>query len=516
MKKSKFIGSSSWKVNSKTPNPSPDTHHKVVFAIKQKRLKKIERILFHVSDPHSQAYGKFLSRSEVAELTSNINSTEAVLEALRRIDGVVIFSVSIYGEYIAAIAPVFIWESLFQSKFYYFYHKNHKAARMPSFILPASFSEHVSCVFNIIDFPFPLELKKTISPLDLETTAPIYKEKIAQRTFPPVAILNQYVAIAAPSYINYIHNISNNTGNSRGSQLIYSTVNQSYSKADLTSFQATFQLPPQLPIKNINGYVTEGPCKNASFCAEANLDTQWIMAIAQNIPTTVFYDQSADFVTWIELMANYSNPPLVMSISYATMEGYMDPTELDQWNIEAIKLGVQGVTLVAASGDSGVSGFFDDPKYCGYGPVFPCSSPYVTSVGALQPQISESSGKFTISSLVACQSNMGGSATSGGGFSNYYPTPSWQSRAVSTYFNSLPIKPYTNTTGPSQEQQLPQKSYNTKGRGYPDISAWGAYVWLEINGTLHTAAGTSVSAPIVAGMISLVNAQRLQNGLHPL
>jgi len=237
----------------------------------------------------------------------------------------------------------------------------------------------------------------------------------------------------------------------------------------------------------------------------------------KKIPTTVFYDQSEDFVSWIVLMANFSNPPLVMTISYGTLEGYMHSTELDQWNTEAIKLGLQGVTLVASSGDSGVSGVFDDLKYCGYGPVFPCSSPYVTSVGALQPQISGSSGKFTVSSLVACQSNLGGSVTSGGGFSNYYPTPSWQSQAVSTYFNSLPtkLKPYTITTGPPR-QQLPQKSYNSKGRGYPDISAWGAYVWIKINGTLHIAAGTSVSAPIVAGMISLVNAQRLQNGLHPL
>ena len=49
-----------------------------------------------------------------------------------------------------------------------------------------------------------------------------------------------------------------------------------------------------------------------------------------------------------------------------------------------MKLSLMGVTLVAASGDDGVAGApaRTDPVRCGYYPMFPASSPYVTSVGA--------------------------------------------------------------------------------------------------------------------------------------
>ena len=54
------------------------------------------------------------------------------------------------------------------------------------------------------------------------------------------------------------------------------------------------------------------------------------------------------------------------------------------FNIEAIKLGVQGVTIVVAAGDDGVANYaarFNEEK-CGYHPIWPGGSPYVLSVGA--------------------------------------------------------------------------------------------------------------------------------------
>jgi tripeptidyl-peptidase-1 len=53
------------------------------------------------------------------------------------------------------------------------------------------------------------------------------------------------------------------------------------------------------------------------------------------------------------------------------------------FNTEAMKLGLQGVTLVAASGDDGANSGYGN-GYCFYDPKFPASSPYVTAVGATQ------------------------------------------------------------------------------------------------------------------------------------
>ena len=51
-----------------------------------------------------------------------------------------------------------------------------------------------------------------------------------------------------------------------------------------------------------------------------------------------------------------------------------------------MKLGLMGVTLLAAAGDDGAPGYDvrDGDLTCGYHPIFPATSPYVTAVGATQ------------------------------------------------------------------------------------------------------------------------------------
>lgn len=58
--------------------------------------------------------------------------------------------------------------------------------------------------------------------------------------------------------------------------------------------------------------------------------------------------------------------------------------------------------------------------------------------------------------------------------------------------------------------------YSTKGRGYPDISAASNNYLTFIGGQMYVLCGTSASAPVVAGMISLINAQRALWGLSSM
>lgn len=55
----------------------------------------------------------------------------------------------------------------------------------------------------------------------------------------------------------------------------------------------------------------------------------------------------------------------------------------EAFDIQAMKLGVRGVTLLAAAGDDGA--VTPDARksfiHCRYSPQFPASSPYVTAVG---------------------------------------------------------------------------------------------------------------------------------------
>ena len=51
-----------------------------------------------------------------------------------------------------------------------------------------------------------------------------------------------------------------------------------------------------------------------------------------------------------------------------------------------------------------------------------------------------------------------------------------------------------------------------QGRGYPDVSLVAVRYLTIIQGTQFNMYGTSASAPVFAGMISLVNAERERNG----
>jgi tripeptidyl-peptidase-1 len=138
-----------------------------------------------------------------------------------------------------------------------------------------------------------------------------------------------------------------------------------------------------------------------------------------------------------------------------------------------------------------------NPKKCGYNPSFPASSPYVTAVGATQ-------GPESGAAEIACTSDQGGVITTGGGFSTKFSAPSYQTAAISGYFAAL------NST------QQPASGYATSGRGYPDVAMAGLNYEVVIGGNTYQVSGTSASAPVVAGMVSLVNAQRLAAGKKPL
>lgn len=94
---------------------------------------------------------------------------------------------------------------------------------------------------------------------------------------------------------------------------------------------------------------------------------------------------------------------------------------------------------------------------------------------------------------------------SGGGFSNYWPAPSYQESTLANYFATTP-PPYNNLT------IYGTPYYNKTGRGYPDVSAIGLNILLYADGLPNFVGGTSASAPIFASIITLINERRLKAG----
>jgi subtilase family serine protease len=88
---------------------------------------------------------------------------------------------------------------------------------------------------------------------------------------------------------------------------------------------------------------------------------------------------------------------------------------------------------------------------------------------------------------------------SGGGFSRFYPQPSWQASAVNSYLRS-------SVTFPSSSY------YNASNRAIPDVSMYGAGFPLIIGGEITVVGGTSLSSPLFAVVVSMLNEVSLNAG----
>jgi tripeptidyl-peptidase-1 len=223
-----------------------------------------------------------------------------------------------------------------------------------------------------------------------------------------------------------------------------------------------------------------------------------------------------------KLQCGVYEAPKVVSISYGGDEQGFPQAYAERQCLEYMKLGLQGTTVVISSGDSGVgsndgcivsdpTGFNATTSQSGtiFNPDWASSCPYVLAVGST-----------TLPSGANVRKDAEIATTrfpSGGGFSNFYATPDYQSSAVSAYLNkyqpiggasSYPYYTADNGTGVGANGGI----YNRGGRGYPDVAACGDNVVIYYQGTSQLIGGTSASAPIFASLLTLVNEARLNAG----
>jgi len=255
---------------------------------------------------------------------------------------------------------------------------------------------------------------------------------------------------------------------------------------------------------------------------EGELDIQYVAGLGLNVDNWFWIEGGT---TWLYGFAThfFSTPsvPLVISISYGWSEadqceegiGAQECQQLGvdsagfvtRVNVEFQKIGIRGISIFSASGDSGANGRTDGDCVLPYlKPDYPAASPFVTSVGATEihnavfnlpnnPPVC-TSGSYSCASggTEAAVSYAQAFFASGGGFSNVGVRPSYQTTAVQNYLNS--------------GVKLPPDSYynKTQGRGYPDIAAFGSDV-LIYDGGMTPVGGTSCSSPISAGMFAVLN-----------
>lgn len=301
----------------------------------------------------------------------------------------------------------------------------------------------------------------------------------------------------------------------------------SYNKQDL----ATFFKQTDLASEGISD--TVGPYNGAEPDTEATLDVQYITSVGQK-QVNWYWTAENWMYTWSQNFFNHPTVPDAVSISWGWAEDQQCAAGISQQqcqtlgidseqyvkrvNTEFQKIGLRGVSLIVASGDSGANGRSDpmcsDQKLHA---SFPAASPYVTAVGATMLKNPETnlknpppvctSGQFQCASggtEVAVSVTQAG-FTSGGGFSTYGAQPAYQKEAVAGYLKS--------------EKNLPPKSYyNSSNRGYPDVAAMGSnfLIYMADQGGWAGVGGTSASTPTVSGVMSHLNDLSYKKSGKPL
>jgi uncharacterized protein (TIGR03437 family) len=272
--------------------------------------------------------------------------------------------------------------------------------------------------------------------------------------------------------------------------------------ADVAAFRSKFNLPANVP-QVVRDTTFPDPGVNQNTIGEAHLDVEWVGAIARN--ATVVYVYSNTFIHAVLYAIDNNLAPVVSMSANIGCEAVNTPANVAFYQALAQQGNAQGITWVNSGSDAG-------PASCdangaplavgGLGLRFPASIPEITAVGGTE--FNEQTGTYWSSTNTA----NGASARSyipemvwndskalnllwagGGGASIYFPKPAWQ-----------------NAPG------VPGDG----ARDLPDVALAASFshdgYYVIRGGGGVTTGGTSASAPVFAGILTLLNQYLVSKG----
>ncbi|TVY30670.1 Tripeptidyl-peptidase sed1 [Lachnellula hyalina] len=531
----------------------------ISIGLTQRNLENGYDMLMDVSHPESPNYGKHWSMQKIKETFAPSAETVGSVKSWLAESGIdnsrVKFSKSLgWAKFNATVEEV---EYLLRTEYYAYTNaetgNDHLACE--DYSVPTHLKEHIDFVTPTIHFDALVKPKKNRRDLEkrsmrVRPTPQIKKgSDIAPGTdLSPDAtkytLANCYEYIT-PECLRALYNFTNGTL-ALSSYGIVEYTPQAYLQTDLNLFYTN--LAREIPsgtkptVDLIDGATVQTTTQSFDDNGESDLDLQYAIALVYPQKVTLYQtgdsvegasfnnfldaidaayctsgggdDSSQDGIYPDTASGGYKGDEdcgtfkaaSVISTSYGYNEADLTAAyETRQCN-EYMKLGLAGTTFLYSSGDYGVAGnsgqcctkakcaggTYNSGTSGTFNPAFPATCPYVTSVGATQ--IKPNTLVTATAPEEACQTVI----YSGGGFSNVFAMPSYQSAAVASYYTSH--KPSFTATQYNNSQAV---------RGYPDVSANGANYVVAVDGTLSLVYGTSASAPTFGSVITLINEQRI-------
>lgn len=247
-----------------------------------------------------------------------------------------------------------------------------------------------------------------------------------------------------------------------------------YKASDIKAyFKGLGMLPPKITAISVDG-ARNKPGSDAD--GEVVLDIEVAGGISPKAKLAVYFAPNTDkgFIDAINTAIHDKlNKPTVISISWGASENEWTPQAMQAMDQAFQAASALGITVFCAAGDDGSR---DNETDNLAHTDFPASSPYATGCGGTRL---DATGETVW--------NEGPGSATGGGISDFFSLPSWQSSAN--------IPPSANSGG-------------RVGRGVPDIAGNAdpntGYVIL-LNGQKEVFGGTSAVAPLWSGLIALFN-----------
>ncbi|WP_206997743.1 S53 family peptidase [Trinickia mobilis] len=264
-----------------------------------------------------------------------------------------------------------------------------------------------------------------------------------------------------------------------------------YNSGDLRSYFSNLGVPmPKVVAVSVDSGSNAPSGDPNGPDGEVTLDIEIAGAIAPAATIAVYFSTNSDagFIDAVNrAVHDTTNRPSVISISWGGPESSWTQQSAQAFNSVLQAAAAVGVTICAASGDSGSSeGVGDGADHVD----FPASSPYVLACGGTRITASVGAAGNTIKSEVVWNDGASGGA-SGGGVSTLFALPAWQ--------EGLSV---TRTKGGATP---------LANRGVPDVagdaSPDSGFVVL-VDGSQSVVGGTSAVAPLWAALIARINAAK--------
>jgi hypothetical protein len=250
--------------------------------------------------------------------------------------------------------------------------------------------------------------------------------------------------------------------------------------ADLRQFRAQFSLPPAEPQVTLVG--DDPGFDRGGDMQEADADLQWAGAAAPD--AQLFYVYASDVVEAAREAIDQNLAP-VISFSFGGCEPQVPAGDVEDLQAMAQQANAQGITWLASSGDTGAAGCDIGASLAskGLAVLLPASLPEVTGLGGTE--FNEAGNEINYWEPPGV--NLPGFASA----LVYIPEKAWNDPSSTGLFASGPGVPDNHA------RNVPDLAFDSSAAHDPYL--------VYVDGKLFGFGGTSLAAPLFAGMLALVN-----------